>query len=318
MKRIMLVGLLLAGSMLGGFACGGSSSSSTEVISLSDAWALYPMAQQWAKSYQAAHPGVRIDISGGGAGKGMTDALTGTVDIGMVSRGIKPEEKQQGALGFAVVKDAVVATLSAANPQLAAIRARGVTRAQLAAIFLSGNGTWEELAGQPAGATPVHLFARADACGAAQTWAAYLDTKAQQEQLKGTGVSGDPGMAEAVGKDPLALGYNNIGYAYDPATRQPYPTLAIVPLDQNGNGTLDPDEQVYDTQEKLVAAINAGKYPSPPARDLYFVTKGVPTRPAVVAFLRWVMTDGQNEIAPAGFVRLPAATVAAALAQLGQ
>ena len=316
MKKVLVFTSLLLATMF--FACGGNSTP--EVITISGAWALYPMAQKWAEVYQAAHPGVRIDISGGGAGKGMTDALADAVDIGMVSRAIKPEEGQKGALAFAVVKDAVVATMSANNPFAARIRARGVTREQLAGIFLSGSGTWDQLAGGPMTGTvtpAITLFARADACGAAQTWAAYLDSAATQEKLQGTGVSGDPGMAEAVGRDPLALGFNNIGFAYDPQTRRPYPSLAIVPLDQNGNGTLEPDEQVYDTLETLVAAINAGKYPSPPARDLYFVTHGVPQKPAVAAFLRWVLNEGQGEVAGAGFVQLPETTLAAARAQLG-
>ena len=55
-------------------------------IQLSGAFALYPMAVKWAEEFKKLHPGVQIDISGGGAGKGMTDALAGVVDIGMVSQ----------------------------------------------------------------------------------------------------------------------------------------------------------------------------------------------------------------------------------------
>ncbi len=289
-------------------ACGGAQQQ--EVITISGAWALYPLAQKWATAYQAAHPGVRIDISGGGAGKGMTDALTGTVDLGMVSRAIKPEETAQGALAFPVAKDAVVATMHPANPEAARLRTTGVTRDQLAGLYAGSRGHWDA-----AGTHAVNLFTRADACGAAQVWADFLGLRAQ-EALKGTGVSGDPGMAEAVGRDRFALGYNNIGFAYDPQTRLPYPTLLVVPLDLDNSGSITPDEDFYGTLDTLVAAINAGKYPSPPARDLYFVSRGKPARPAVADFLRWVMTDGQALVGSAGFVQLPAATVAVARAHL--
>ncbi len=47
-----------------------------------------------------SNPGVTFDISAGGAGKGMTDVLSSAVDIGMVSREIRPEEQEQGAFGF--------------------------------------------------------------------------------------------------------------------------------------------------------------------------------------------------------------------------
>jgi phosphate transport system substrate-binding protein len=51
-------------------------------------------------------------------------------------------------------------------------------------------------------------------------------------------------------------------------------------------------------------AIAAGKYPSPPARDLYFVAKGKPTDIAVLAFLEWIITDGQKYVHDAGYVNL--------------
>ena len=59
-------------------------------ISISGAFALYPMTVKWAEEFRKIHPGVRIDISAGGAGKGIADALSGMVEIGMVSREINP------------------------------------------------------------------------------------------------------------------------------------------------------------------------------------------------------------------------------------
>ena len=57
-------------------------------ISISGAFALYPMVIRWADEYKKINPGVRFDISAGGAGKGISDALNGMVEIGMVSREI--------------------------------------------------------------------------------------------------------------------------------------------------------------------------------------------------------------------------------------
>lgn len=73
----------------------------TGTITLSGAWALYPMAVKWAAEFKKIHPKVRIDISAGGAGKGVADALAGSVDLGMVSRDINPAEvKKGGVVGF--------------------------------------------------------------------------------------------------------------------------------------------------------------------------------------------------------------------------
>ena len=47
------------------------------------------MVSLWAEEYQQLNPGVRFDIQGGGAGKGMTDVLSGAVDVAMLSRAVR-------------------------------------------------------------------------------------------------------------------------------------------------------------------------------------------------------------------------------------
>src|SRR5512137_855872 len=70
-------------------------------LSISGAFALYPMTIKWAEEFRKINPGVRIDISAGGAGKGIADALSGMVEIGMVSREIYQEELKKGAFPLA-------------------------------------------------------------------------------------------------------------------------------------------------------------------------------------------------------------------------
>ena len=53
------------------------------------------MMTTWVEEFQKDYPGIKFDISAGGAGKGMTDALSGAVDIGMVSRAVKEEEEEK-------------------------------------------------------------------------------------------------------------------------------------------------------------------------------------------------------------------------------
>src|SRR5581483_9823041 len=50
-------------------------------ISISGAFGLYPISVKWAEEFRKIHPGVRFDISAGGAGKGISDALGGMVDL---------------------------------------------------------------------------------------------------------------------------------------------------------------------------------------------------------------------------------------------
>ncbi|MCX6283984.1 MAG: substrate-binding domain-containing protein, partial [Bacteroidetes bacterium] len=85
-------------------------------ITISGAFALYPLTIRWAEEFRKLHPDVTINISAGGAGKGMADALSKMVDLGMYSKEVSPEEKAKGAWSLACAKDAVLPVMNAANP----------------------------------------------------------------------------------------------------------------------------------------------------------------------------------------------------------
>jgi phosphate transport system substrate-binding protein len=275
-------------------------------ITASGAFALYPLMVKWGEEYQKLHPGVQFDISAGGAGKGMTDALGGQVDIGMVSRSIKPEEEQQGAYWVAVTKDAVFPAINAKNPVLKDLLSKGVTHDQFVDVFITGKiKTWGELVGRPEITDEIHVYTRSDSAGAADAWAKFLGKA--QEDLKGIGVYGDPGIMDAVVKDPLGIGYNNLGYAYDPTTGQQVAGSVVLPVDVNKNGQADAEE-IFDTKVKAVQGVATGKYPSPPARALNVVTKGKPSG-LMQAFILWTLTDGQKFVDSAGYVALPQDTL---------
>lgn len=318
-SAITAIAVVALGLTLG--SCGNKKSNSSANgeelsgrISLSGAFALYPLAVKWAEEFQKAHPDVKIEIDGGGAGKGMTDALAGQVELGMVSREVKDDEVAKGAVAFAVAKDAVAPTINEKNPHYAEIVKHGITQEQAKAIWIDGTlKTWGQLLGT-SDTTPIAVFTRSDACGAAETWAAWFGK--HQEDLKGEGVNGDPGVATAVVGNPLSVGINNIGYAYDNNTLKPLKGIRILPVDVNGNGKIDPEEDFYADKGALSKAIAEGKYPSPPARDLYLVAKGVPTDPVVVAFLKYILSDGQKLNAAAGYIPMSKEKLQKGLKQL--
>jgi phosphate transport system substrate-binding protein len=271
-------------------------------VTLSGAWALYPMAVKWAEEFGKLHPKVRVEVQAGGAGKGIADALAGVVDLGMVSRDIQPAEIEKGAFAVAVVKDGVVPTISEKNPLASKILVSGLKKEAFIAIWITETAkTWGDALGT-ADKAALHVYTRSDACGAAETWAAFLAKR--QEDLKGVGVYGDPGLAEAVRRDPLGIGFNNINYAYDAKSLKPLAGLLILPIDLDGSGRIEPAESFYQDRDAVTAAIAKGAYPSPPARDLYLVSKGRPQNPLLVEFLRWVLNEGQKYVAETGYIGL--------------
>ncbi len=284
-------------------------------ITISGAWALYPMVVKWAEQFQKIHPQVKIDVAAGGAGKGMVDCLAGVVDIGMVSRDIYPAEIEKGAWWVSVTKDAVVATVNQNNPVLKELLAKGVKKETFIDIWVTGKiKDWGQVTGS--GTTDlVHVYTRSDACGAAEIWAKFLGKK--QEDLLGVGVYGDPGLTEAVKKDVLGIGYNNVNYAYDAKTKKQIEQIRVLPIDLNDNGLIDKGEDFYNSRDEIVNAIATGKYPSPPARELYLVSQGKPKKELVTEFIKWVLTDGQKYVPEAGYINLTEEKIQEELRKLG-
>jgi phosphate transport system substrate-binding protein len=86
---------------------------------------MYPMMGIWGEEYQKLHSDIKIDVSAGVAGKGMSDAIDGLVTIGMISRDIALEEISQGVFWVSVIEDAVVATINNKNPVIDIILEKG-------------------------------------------------------------------------------------------------------------------------------------------------------------------------------------------------
>jgi phosphate transport system substrate-binding protein len=283
-------------------------------LAVSGAFALYPMMTVWAEEFTKLHPDVQFDVQGGGAGKGMTDTIAGAVDIGMISRSIKEEETAQGIFWVSVTKDAVFPIINAENPVAAQILEKGITQETFNKIYITGEiTTWGEVVGDPAITDEIHVFTRSDASGAAEQWSKFSGGEVQDD-LKGVAVNGEPAILGEIIKDPLAIGYGNLNSIFDLSNGNLVPGIVIPPIDIDNNGAADPAE-VYTVKEDAFGAVANGTYPSPPARFENLATLGKPEG-LELAFIEWILTDGQQYLESAGFVPLTSEQQAESLEKL--
>ena len=283
-------------------------------LSVSGAFALYPMMTVWADEFQKLHPDVQFDVQGGGAGKGMTDTIAGAVDIGMISREIKPEEETQGIFWVPVTKDAVFPIISDQNPVKDQVLAKGISQEIFSRIFITGEiKTWGEVIGDPSVTDQINVYTRSDSAGAAEQWAKFSGGKAQDE-LQGIGINGEPAMVDTVLKDPLGIGFSNLNSIFDLSSGNMLPGIVVPPIDINTNGQADAEE-IYKVKKDAFTAVANGTYPSPPARFENLATKGKPSG-LTLAFIEWILTDGQQYLEQAGYVPLTPEQQAESLAKL--
>ena len=319
-----LVALLTISTLLLS-ACGGAASPAAPAasgaeqplsgtLSISGAFALYPMMTVWAEEFKKLHPDVEFDVQGGGAGKGMTDTIAGAVEIGMISRSIKPEEESQGIFWVSVTKDAVFPVISDQNPLAADIIAKGLSQETINKIFITGEiKTWGEALGKPEITDEIHVYTRSDACGAGEMWAKFAGGKVQDD-IQGIGVNGEPALVETVIKDPLGIGYSNLNSVFDLTSGSLVPGAIVPPVDTDKNGQADAGEY-YKTKDEAVKAVASDRYPSPPARFENLATKGKPTG-LTLAFIKWILSDGQKYLDQAGYVPLTPEKQTESLAKL--
>lgn len=272
-------------------------------ISLSGAFALYPIVVLWAEDFKEEHPNVRFNISAGGAGKGIADALTGMVDIGLVSRDLHPQELSKNAYPIHVAKDAVVCTFNKSHANYSLLKERGLTQQEMEDIFINKKYTYWSDIDPRLTKEKIITYVRSDAAGAAETWANFF--KHKQEDLQGIGIFGDPGLAQAIKDNTASIGFNNINYVFNLKTKKTADRIDIIPIDINKDGHIDASENFYADIDDLTDAIATNKYPSPPARDLTFVTNGKPNSKLVAKFIEFVLSkQSQGYLLENGYVPL--------------
>jgi glycine cleavage system H lipoate-binding protein len=111
-------------------------------------------------------------------------------------------------------------------------------------------------------------------------------------------------MISAFTKDKYAIGFCKISDIINPATNDINSGVKILPIDKNGNGKIDSNEKIYSDLATFLRGVWVGKYPRELNLNIYSVSASAPTDENTIAFLSWVMTDGQQLLNKSGFSNL--------------
>jgi len=243
------------------------------------------LALLWAEAYQKENPGIRISVTGGGSGTGITALMTNTVDIANASRAIKPEEMKEAEshgfkpVEFVVARDAIGVIVNPANP------VNQLTLKQVSDIFQGKIENWKEVGGED---RPIVRLSRESNSG---THVYFLETVIRLGDKKSKDLFSEntlllpssEGIISEVRDNPNAIGYDGLGYITHEVK-----LLAVAKDEQS------------DYVIPSVETVNENKYPI--SRDLYIYTHGEP-RDNVKAYLDWILdTEAQKIVADTGFV----------------
>jgi len=258
----------------------------------------------WAESFRAIYPNVHIQIEGKGSSTAPPALISGTAQLGPMSRSMKSSEidafeTKYGykPLAIGVALDALAVYVNKDNPL------ESISFSQIDGVFSKTRKggapgdikTWGELGltGDWA-ARPMSLYGRNSASG---TYAYFKEHALFKGDFKDT-VKEQPGSASVVmgiAEDRLGIGYSGVGYVTSGVK-----SLAV--SEKEGAEAYAP------TYENVLS----GKYPLGRLLYVYVAKKpGEPLTPITEEFLRFVLSRAGQEIAVKdGYLPLPAAVVA--------
>lgn len=271
-------------------------------FNISGAYALYPLVKKWSDDFMKIHPGVKIDVTRGGTGQGLEDLLAKKSQLAMISRPLTDTEIEEGIWTVPVARDGVAAIVNKKNPYIKRILDQGMSPDEFLKAFTNDKTvTWGELL-DTSRKEKILVFTRKDESGAAAVFAGFLNK--ETTDLKGTGVTGDDEMIKSIQNNPLAIGYCNFSYAFNVATGEQMKDIQVIPADLDYDNKIDKKEIPFNNLEKAHRGLWLGIYPKNLCRELSIGSAGKPTDPAIVEFLKYILSEGQSDVKESGLCEL--------------
>src|SRR5687767_1017266 len=140
MKK-MFFALLIAAATAGGLFA-------ARPVTITGSDTMVIMNARLAEAFMAKHPGVFVQVTGGGSGVGIAALINGTVDIAAASRPIKQSEVDKLKARFAttgyahpIARDGLSVYVNTANP------VKELTLAQIRDIYTGRITNWKQVGG---------------------------------------------------------------------------------------------------------------------------------------------------------------------------
>jgi len=294
-------------------ATSSDNNSSAGSINVTASPELYDLTMKWANEYCRLNPTQKITVSQVSVNN--LSELISSGEIGFISEESFNQLNNHSVWSMVVGRDVIVPVMSDENPLLNEIYLKGITTKGLARIITNqGNENWGDLVGNTQ-KIPLNVYVAND-----QSTQMILKSFLNSNQLSASEIQSlsNLEMISAIQKDPNAIGFCNLTQIADPNNQKLLEGLKFVPIDKNGNGKIDYMENIYDNIETFTRGVWIGKYPNTLSSEVYFVSSAMPDDNTEVAFLKWVLSDGQSFLKESGYSDLVYNERLSQIAKFGQ
>ena len=293
----------------------------------------YPMYSKWFDDYHKKNSDLQINYQSIGSGGGIKQVTEGTVDFGASDGPMNDEQLKafQDKHGFPILHFPTVLGADVPTYNISGVSGElNFTPEALAAIFLGKVTKWNDplIAGANKGVdlpgSDIVVVHRSDGSGTTYIWTDYLSKISDEWKNKvgkgtsvnwpvGLGGKGNEGVAGLIKQTPNAFGYVELIYAIQ--NKMPYgkvknssgqfikADLGGVTAAAAGAAKSMPD----DFRVSITDAPGKTAYPISSFTWLLIPSKfsDGSKRDAIKGFIKWMLTDGQNETEALSYAKLP-------------
>ena len=198
MKKIICIALaaVMALSLV---ACGGNKTVSTD-----GSTSMQKVIMALKETYEGQNSGIEVTYNPTGTGTGIKAIQEGRCDIGLSSRALKAEEKEQGLVGTVLAYDGIAVIVNPENT------VEGLTVEQIAAIYKGEITNWSEVGGTDAEIVLIGREAGSGTRGGFEEIVGVEDLCQYRQELTSTG-----DVITAVSQNPGAIGYASLASVKD-------------------------------------------------------------------------------------------------------
>lgn len=224
----------------------GAGAQEKKTVQIEGSTTVGPIAEAFAKAYEAQHPEVKITVNSPGSGIGATALIEGRAQIATMSRFMKPDEFKKAVekgimpVAHAIAMDGVCVIVHPSNP------IKNISREDLRGIYTGKITNWKQLGGPD---KAIVAMGRETSSGTYEVFEEKVMNKEKIGQKVET-VSSNPQMQTRVTQTEGGIGY--VGLAFTDGVK----ALTV--------------DRVGANRKTIIA----GTYPI--ARPLYLFTNGYP------------------------------------------
>jgi glycine cleavage system H lipoate-binding protein len=247
-------------------------------------------------------------VTGKNINTNISSSFFGESGIYILSEEVLSQVQASSGWNMLIGHEIVVPVINSGHPLLKELAVRGLTAEYFSEIISSGN--WPE-SFQHLTTMPVRVYIPEN-----NRIISKINEFAGTTSIKAERLSSSEEVVLKVQNDVNAIGFCLLADAVAAGGANFAEKISIIPVDKNRNGKIDGFENIYSSPDELVRGVWIGKYSRKLCSNIYAVSASKPVNEETVDFLDWVLHDGQEVMASAGYSNLLTKEVTAGMLAL--